>query len=109
MGRQEAKRDLNKAAILAARRPEAALAAIAAHPRAINSCDVIVGSYGPFGDADRAFVWSEAQGFQDLNDLVAPHPGWTLQAATAINEVGEIVGWAEHNHEDAGFLLIPKR
>ncbi|MGA7459877.1 MAG: hypothetical protein WBW69_06610 [Candidatus Korobacteraceae bacterium] len=80
----------------------------AAHPRAINSCDVIVGSYGPFGDADRAFVWSEAQDFHDLNDLIAPHPGWVLQAATGINEAGEIVGWAEHNHEDAGFLLIPQ-
>jgi len=81
----------------------------AAHPRAINSCDVIVGDYGPFGDANRAFVWSEAQGFRDLNDLIAPHPGWILQAATAIDEAGEIVGWAEHNHEDAGFLLIPQR
>jgi uncharacterized membrane protein len=80
----------------------------AAHPRAINRCDVIVGDYGPFGDADRAFVWSEAQGFHDLNDLIAPHPSWILQAATAINEAGDIVGWAEHNHEDAGFLLIPK-
>ena len=81
----------------------------AAHPRAINSCDVIVGSYGPFGDADRAFVWSEAQGFLDLNDLIGEHKGWVLQAATGINEAGEIVGWAEHNHEDAGFLLIPLR
>jgi uncharacterized membrane protein len=80
----------------------------AAHPRAVNDCDVIVGSYGPFGDADRAFIWSEAQGFRDLNDLTGEHKGWVLQTATGINEAGEIVGWAEHNHEDAGFLLIPQ-
>jgi hypothetical protein len=80
----------------------------AAHPKAINNCDVIIGAYGPFGDADRAFVWSEAQGFRDLNKLIPTHSGWVLQMATGINEVGEIVGWGEHNHEDAGFLLIPQ-
>ena len=81
----------------------------AAHPRAINDCDLIVGQYGPFGDADRAFVWSQAQGFHDLNDLIGEHKGWVLQAATGINEAGEIVGYGEHNGDDEGFLLIPKR
>ena len=81
----------------------------AAHPHAMNGCEVIVGEFGPFGDADRAFVWSEAQGFRDLNDLIGEHKGWVLQSATGINEAGEIVGWGEHNREDAGFLLIPQR
>lgn len=81
----------------------------AAHPRAMNDCKVIVGEFGPFGDADRAFVWSEAQGFRDLNDLIGEHKGWVLQAATGINEAGEVVGVAEHNREEAGFLLIPER
>ena len=80
----------------------------AAHPKSFNNCDAIVGSYGPFGDADRAFVWSEAQGFRDLNDLISGKKGWVLQMATGINEAGEIAGWGEHNREDAGFLLVPK-
>jgi len=80
----------------------------AAHPKALNNCDAIVGSYGPFGDADRAFVWSEAMGFRDLNDAIGEHKGWVLQMATGINEKGEIVGWGEKNREDAGFLLVPK-
>ena len=80
----------------------------AAHPRAINSCDVIVGEFGPFGDANRAFVWSEAQGFHDLNGLIGEHKGWVLQSATGINEAGEIVGYGELNREETGFLLIPK-
>jgi len=80
----------------------------AAHPRAMNNCEAIVGSYGPFGDADRAFVWSEALGFRDLNDAIGEQKGWVLQMATGINEAGEIVGWGEKNHEDAGFLLVPK-
>jgi uncharacterized membrane protein len=80
----------------------------AAHPKAMNGCDAIVGSYGPFGDADRAFLWSEAMGFRDLNEVIGEHKGWVLQMATGINEQGEIVGWGEKNREDAGFLLVPK-
>jgi probable HAF family extracellular repeat protein len=80
------------------------------HPRAINSCDVIVGSFGPFSDKDRAFVWEKAAGFRDLNDLIAADPDWVLQAATSINERGEIVGYGEYKgDDDSGFLLLPQR
>lgn len=81
----------------------------AAHPHAMNDCELIVGEFGLFGDADRAFVWSQAEGFHDLNDLIGEHKGWVLQSATGINEAGEIVGYGEYNGDDAGFLLIPKR
>ena len=80
----------------------------AAHPKAMNNCGAIVGSYGPFGDADRAFLWSEVLGFRDLNEAIGEHKGWVLQMATGINDKGEIAGWGEKNREDAGFLLIPK-
>lgn len=78
-------------------------------PRAINNCDVVVGSSGPFADAERAFVWDRSHGFLDLNTLIASDSGWTLEAATSINDHGEIVGWGDYkDEEDTGFLLIPE-
>ena len=78
-------------------------------PRAMSNCDAIVGSYGPFADVERAFVWDPVRGFRDLNDLVESGSGWKLESATAINNHGEIVGWGDFRHqEDQGFLLIPE-
>lgn len=78
-------------------------------PRAMSQCDAIVGSFGPFADAERAFVWDPAHGFHDLNDLIPPGLGWKLEAATGINAKGEIVGWGDYKHtDDSGFLLIPQ-
>ena len=77
--------------------------------RAINACDVMVGSFGPFSDADRAFRWSPARGFEDLNNSLNSR-GWKLEAAVAINESGEIVGKGDHlGDDDTGFLLTPVR
>jgi probable HAF family extracellular repeat protein len=79
-------------------------------PRAFNNCDVVVGSFGPFADANHAFVWESSQGFRDLNDLIAPASGWKLKAATSINNNGEIVGWGDYkDSENTGFLLVPGR
>jgi probable HAF family extracellular repeat protein len=76
--------------------------------RAINNCDVIVGSFGPHSDAARAFIWDRYSGFQDLNSLIASDSGWTLEFATSINDRGEIVGRGDFQREDdTGFLLIP--
>ena len=78
------------------------------HPRALNDCDVVVGSFGPFSDASRAFVWERSQGFQDLNSLIPPDSGWKLESAAGINNRGEIVGKGDSKHHDnSGFLLIP--
>jgi probable HAF family extracellular repeat protein len=78
------------------------------HPRAMNSCPVIVGSFGIFPDYYRAFAWDLNRGFQDLNSLIPPDSGWKLQEATSINEHGDIVGWGElHGEESVGFLLTP--
>jgi probable HAF family extracellular repeat protein len=79
-------------------------------PRAMNNCDAIVGSFGPFADVERAFVWDQSRGFRDLNDLIPAGSGWKLEAATGINDRGEIVGWGDYKHADnAGFLLVPER
>lgn len=78
------------------------------HPRAMNACGAIVGSYGIFADYYRAFAWDEAGGFRDLNELIPAKSGWKLQEATGVNDRGEIVGWGTLNREeDAGFLLTP--
>jgi uncharacterized membrane protein len=77
-------------------------------PLALSDCDVIVGAYGPFSDADRAFIWDRQAGFQDLNDVLGSGSGWKLEYATGINSHGVIVGSGEfHGEDDAGFMLIP--
>jgi hypothetical protein len=75
--------------------------------RSMNNCGFVVGGYGPDSDRYRGFLWSPTGGFQDLNSLVQPDSGWTIQDALAINDRGEIVGKATHNRDEAGFLLTP--
>jgi probable HAF family extracellular repeat protein len=80
------------------------------HPRAINDCGVIVGSFGPHSDADRAFVWEKSVGFQDLNTRISIDSGWKLESAVSINNRGEIVGIGDFKgEENRGFLLVPTR
>ncbi len=75
--------------------------------KAINDCPTVVGAFGRFSDAYRAFLWDTAMGFRDLNDLVTA-PGWKLEMATGINKRGEIVGFGDQSgEEDRGFLLVP--
>jgi len=79
-------------------------------PRAMNNCDIIVGSFGPFADAERAFVWGKSRGFLDLNSRIASDSGWKLESATSINDHGEIVGRGDYKgQDDTGFLLVPER
>lgn len=78
--------------------------------RAFNGCEVVVGSFGPFSDAERAFIWDRSSGFQDLNSLITPGSGWKLEAATGINERGEIIGRGDlAGDDDTGFVLLPER
>jgi hypothetical protein len=68
----------------------------------------VVGDFGPFADAARAFAWDRAQGFIDLNTLIEPGSGLTLKSALDLNNRGEIVGRAEAPGEILrGFLLQP--
>lgn len=55
---------------------------------------------------DRAFLWDGAR-MIDLNSLIDPGSGWHLQAATAINEAGEIVGWGRVLGVPTAFMLTP--
>jgi hypothetical protein len=73
----------------------------------MSDCDFVVGGYGSDSDHYRAFLWTPASGFQDLNSLLPRDSGWTLEEAVAINDRAEIVGRGDFKHDDAGFLLIP--
>jgi hypothetical protein len=76
--------------------------------RGLNKDDVVVGSFGPKPEEQRAFVWDKADGLRDLNALIGTDSGWKLEVATSINDRGEIVGWGDHGEtENAGFLLVP--
>jgi len=75
-------------------------------PRAMNGERIVVGSFGPGPEAQRAFVWDLDHGLRDLNLLIPGDSGWKLEVASGINDRGEIVGWGDHNGvENAGFLL----
>ena len=44
----------------------------------------------------------------DLNSLIAPSSGWTLNSATAINDKGQIVGYGnDPANQSHAFLLTP--
>jgi len=78
------------------------------HPHALNDCELLVGDYGPNADALRAFAWTRAGGFTDLNARVERPPGWTLKSAVDVNDRGEIVGRAALPGDlERGFLLEP--
>ena len=43
----------------------------------------------------------------DLNSRLPAGSGWVLEAATAINDSGEIVGWGRHNGVRHAYRLSP--
>jgi probable HAF family extracellular repeat protein len=55
-----------------------------------------------------AFLWSEDEGMQDLNDLIEKDSGWTLEFAFAINDRGQITGQGTIQGQDRAFLLTPE-
>ena len=60
----------------------------------INASGVVVGTKGNF---QRALLFTDAKGLQDLNTLIDPSLGWVLMSATDINDAGQIVGHAFNN------------
>jgi probable HAF family extracellular repeat protein len=67
-----------------------------AYALGMNAFGQIVGYTG--GRSKRAFVYSEKFGFQDLNTLIPPLVGWVFEAATDINDNGEIVGYGYNTY-----------
>ena len=73
----------------------------------INKAGQVVGFADTVAAGVHAFVWEDAQGMTDLNNLIPACSGWTLMWATAINEGGQIVGRGYHNGNERAFLLTP--
>lgn len=84
---------------------------------AVNDVGVVVGtSYQTEGfTPGRAFVWqdlndngaSDAGEMRDLNDLIPDGTDWVLEAATDINNAGQIVGFGTYDGEPRVFRLSP--
>ncbi len=70
-------------------------------PGGLNDHGAIVGSSG-----SRAVLWKEDEVYA-LDDLIPADSGWVLQAASDINNQGQIVGEGIFNGENATFRLDP--
>ena len=75
-------------------------------PADINNLGQIVGWGNPDGVV-RAVVWDQTRGFEDLTSLISSNPGWVLEAATAVNDRGAIIGYGYLNGDVRGYLLNP--
>jgi probable HAF family extracellular repeat protein len=71
----------------------------AIYPTGVNSSGQVVGK--------EALLYTSAHGIQNLNSLIDPLSGWTLQSATAINDAGQIVGSGLFHGVTQAFLLTP--
>jgi probable HAF family extracellular repeat protein len=75
----------------------------------INDAGVVVGySMTDYNGDPHAFVWTSAAGMQDLNSMISPAAGWTLQYAQAVSSNGYIAGYGVNSAgaTDA-YLLTP--
>lgn len=71
----------------------------------INMSGQVVGYLGE-QQTRRACLWEDGA-IIDLNDVIDPSLGFTLEVSTDINDVGQIVGWGTINGETHAFLLTP--
>jgi probable HAF family extracellular repeat protein len=65
----------------------------------INDAGQVVGDSG-----QHAFLYQNGT-LTDLNDLLPPDSGWTLEQARAINDAGQVVGYGDINGRTHAFLL----
>jgi probable HAF family extracellular repeat protein len=82
------------------------LGTISSRATAINNLGQVVGNYDGIG----AFLWDEAHGIANLNDLIAAEIGWTIDEVYFINDDGWIVGGGIKNagtdHPEARAILL---
>lgn len=75
----------------------------------INNAGFVVGELKRDVLGSRAFLWTPSLGMVDLNDLIDPSLGWTLSAATGINNGSQIVGYGTVRGRTQAFRLDPTR
>lgn len=74
----------------------------------INDFGVVVGNMGFSGQASiDPFLWTRETGFMNLSSLILNVGDWDLEAATAINDAGQIVGFGMLHGQLRGFLATP--
>jgi probable HAF family extracellular repeat protein len=85
--------------------------ALSAIPAAINNSGQVVGYSEIHIDNTymyRAFFYSSDTGMVDLNTLIDSSLNWTLQKATGINDLGQIVGYGTNSSgATEAFVLTP--
>jgi hypothetical protein len=74
---------------------------------ATNNLGQIVATCNIPGEGERAFLYSEAGGWQNLNDLIDPVSGWVLRYAFDISDRGQIAGSGLHNGVRRAFRMTP--
>jgi probable HAF family extracellular repeat protein len=78
------------------------LGGLSSYAEGINSVGQVVGYSNYSSGGTGAFLYENGK-MMDLNGLISPGSGWTLQGATGINDSGWIIGVGNYG----GFLLIP--
>lgn len=73
---------------------------------AINALGVLVGESETASAPRHAFVYRDGA-MRDLNDLIVPATGWTLEIAWDVSDSGLIVGTGRLNGLERSFLLTP--
>jgi probable HAF family extracellular repeat protein len=76
---------------------------------AVNNSGQVAGRADTNDNAEHACIWSNGT-LTDLNALIDPASGWTLCAAMAINDSGQIAGYgflAGNTDQTEAFLLTP--
>ncbi|HPD30329.1 MAG TPA: DUF3466 family protein [Phycisphaerae bacterium] len=74
----------------------------------INNSGAVVG-WSQVSTGQHAFIYDISNGMRDLNSLISPTSGWVLEAATVINDAGQIAGVGRLNGARRIFLLTPSQ
>lgn len=82
-----------------------------AEANAMNAAGLVVGASDLAGGdrpERRAVLWRDGKA-TDLNALLPPDSGWLLEAATGVNDRGEVVGWGRYRGRLCAFVLTSDR
>lgn len=73
----------------------------------VNDSGAIVGSEPARGRLSASFLWTQANQYQNLNNLIPPNSGWDIQLARGINSSGQIMATGTYQARTHAALLTP--